>query len=469
MFKHNQFGNWFRRFALVILGAVLPLAPIGAATQWGTFLSPFAVDSLWNARPLNPVLGDATIPLSTYFPDVTAGPYSTGMFLSTLTDPPVVVEGLPGKPGVWDPDSETNRPSVTIPHWPADVSPAIGEDGHADIVDANAGIIHSFWQLKFVGGKWIAAQYAWSRLNGSGWGDPAHYFQGSRATGVPTSAGLIRKHEINDGESIYHHALAMSLTFNGLSKNPTYVFPATSADDTAATTNTGLVPEGSLMMLPPTYNTAQIADLALRKIAETLKVYGAYVVDRNYGTPFVIYVEKGSGFNLHSGGWNVAVANELDRIRANLRPVVSAQAWLDGNGNNFEPQRKFNLLSMRGPWMGSPASGVFDTWQQAVVFPSTDTPIVQYNDTSRGLNKILWALPQTGDSYRLKAIATGGAKLRFQIKDTAGVTRYDSGALVDSQEVVFAWPVDNAKTFVYAVSGVGGISSVRGELVKVTP
>ncbi len=52
----------------------------------------------------------------------------------------------------------------------------------------------TFWQLKQQTGNGSATQYAWTRLNGSGWGDPAHYFQGARAAAVPTAAGLIRAH-----------------------------------------------------------------------------------------------------------------------------------------------------------------------------------------------------------------------------------------------------------------------------------
>src|SRR5690606_36727540 len=107
---------------------------------------------------------------------------------------------------------------------------------------------------------------------------------------------LIRKHEIDNGDSMYRHALAMSLSFNALSPNPTYGFPATSADTNAARENSGRIPEGALMMLPPSYDTQKIVTPALRKVAETLKTYRAYVVDRNFGTPYFIYVENGAGF-----------------------------------------------------------------------------------------------------------------------------------------------------------------------------
>ncbi len=446
--------------------------PAGTAVSpsgWRTYLKPFAADSLWNSRPVAPVLGEFVIPKSDYFPAVSEGVWSTGVFLSGAGDGPVTVTGRPGSKGVWFPDAEAFH-DVTIPRWPPDVVPAAALDGHADLVDPISGIVHSFYQLKNLDGRWVAAQYAWTRIDGSGWGDPAHYFQGARAAAVPSMGGLIRKHEVSDGDSLYRHALAMSLTFNALSAKPPYVFPATAADHDATTTNSGKIPEGALMMLPDSFNTQQIANLALRKVAETLKVYGAYVVDRNHGTPYFIYVENGSGFSLHpKGGWNTNAANDLDRIRQALRQVVSVSGWLDGNGKPYTPENNLGLLSMRGPWRLQSGSvpGVFDTWAQAVVFPITSTRTVQINDTSRGMNPVSWAVPVAGITYRLTAVTTGSAKLAVQLRDRAtGATVFDSGELGNGEAATFAWPAQNATLIVQAISGVGGPSSVQGNLVR---
>ena len=207
-----------------------------ATATWGSFYKPFAADSLWNSKPVKPVFGTFVIPKSDYFPAIAAGAYSTGAFLASATDPAVDVYGLEGRKGVWDPDTEIHKASVRIPHWPADTTPATGTDGHADIIDPIAKIVHSFWYLRkdATTGKWMASDYSWAPLDGTGWPDTAHYYQGARVVGVPPLAGLIRKHEIKDGNAIYNHALAMSLTFNGLAASPAYIFPATSADWNAA-------------------------------------------------------------------------------------------------------------------------------------------------------------------------------------------------------------------------------------------
>jgi hypothetical protein len=441
--------------------------PIG----YGSFRRPFAATSPWNARPDQPVLGEATIPTSLYYPSVSAGSHSTGAFKAKETDPPVTINGVDAR-GIWDPDSEAYKPSITIPRWPAGVVPASGSDGHAEIVDPIAGIVHSFTRLKQVDGRWTATQYAWTALKGRGMGDPAHYFQGARAAGVAPLGGLIRTHEIDDGDTLYRHALAMSLTYNGLSAAPSYRFPATSADSDAATANIGAIPMGSLMMLPADFDAYSLATPALRKIAETLKVHGAYVVDRNYGTPFVIYVESGSNFSLHQGGWNGAAAADLQRLRAALRPLESSTGWIDGDGLAFDPQAPMNILSMRGYWYRTKGtqSGVYDTWRQAVVFPPTTLPIEQVNAGGRAYSGVEWSRPALGTPYRLSVQATGGARLRVTITDKATSSLvFDSGVLADTQTLDFIWPAQDFKLATTAYSGTAGVeSTVRADLVAVT-
>ena len=433
-----------------------------------SYQKPFAATSLWNSRPVNPVLGTYEIPKSSYYPTVQGGAWSTGLFLAKTTDGPMTVTGLYGAAGVNDPDTTLSRP-VTLPRWPASTLPATGSDGHADIYDPVTGIIHSFWQLKNVNGKWQAALYAWSPAKGTGWGDPAHFYHGSRATGVPATAGLIRAHEINDGQATYKHALAMSLTYNALSAKTPYVYPATSADRDAVQTNTGEIPQGALMMLPANYDTSKIANLALRKVADTLKTYGAYVVDRNIGTPFAIYVENGAPFSLHGGGWNNAVAAELDRMRAGLRQVVSAPNWVDGNGKAVSGTvpTSINALSMRGPWTRSAGTTTpnFDSWAQALVFPASTTATVVSNANSSGLSKVTWGKPVVGSTQKFSVIATGGARLKIQVW-SGSTMKFQSGNLGNGESARFVWPT-GSWIILTATGGVGGPSTVRADLVAV--
>ena len=440
----------------------------------GNYLRPYAANSLWNTRPVDPVFGTFVIPKSSYFPTIASGAYSTGVFLASATDQPMTVIGRTSTAtvttGVADPDAGGSH-VVTIPRWPAGVLPATGTDGHADIVDPVTGTVHSFWQLKQVNGKWTAALYSWSKLAGTGWGDPAHYYQGARAVGIPASAGLVRKHEIKDGLPTYKHALAMSLTFNALANgvdSPAYVFPATSADGSASA-NTGAIPQGALLMLPPGFDSSKIVNPDLKKIVETLKLYGAYIVDRNDGTPFVIYVENDAGFSLMPNGWDNTIASQLDQIRAGLRQVVSAPAWIDADGNSaveaIQAQKNMSILSMRGPWsrQSGTTTAAYDSATQRLVFDATTTKTVYVNANNTGMTPVKWAVPAAGSYVKFTVSATGGATLRMQVGAT-GATTIDTGALADGQSLRFAWPANGRFTLI-ATSGTSGASSVQAELV----
>lgn len=474
-------NNAFKALAPMSRRQILAAAATAAATPfagqaathegWGTYLRPFSPQSPWNSRPVQPVFDDFEIPRSSFFPALVEGKYSTGVFLTAESDEAMQVRPLPGTRGLWDADAEVHRDGIVIPRWPADTLPATGSDGHADIVDVQSGIVHSFYKLKNLDGQWCARQYAWTRLDGRGWGDPAHYFQGARAAAVPSMGGIMRKHEVNDGDSVYRHALAMSLTHNALSADPTYIFPATSADGDAARANKGRIPEGALLMLPPEYDTSSIRNPKLRKVADTLKLYGGYVVDRNVGTPFTAYVEYGSNVKLHAGGWDNEVARQLDRIRSGLRWVINAGGWLDALGRPMAMDRRLNLLSMRGPWrlernVGN--LGSFETWRQAVVFAPQSEAITQVNSSGRSLQPVAWARPVTGEKYRLTAQTTGGGRLRLQLFTQGRDEIFDSGELDDQKSVTFKWPADQKHVSLTARAGKSPEgSSVSGTLVAV--
>lgn len=471
MTKKTKFSTWRTTCLFFLLTSVTCLASEENQLLFGTFKTPFSADSPWNVRPDQPILGEATIQKSIYYPTITEGKWSSGVFEARPSDSPVTIYPFDDRHGIWDPDAEAMRHSITIPHWPASVIPATGSDGHADIVDESLGIIHSFWQLRKEGDFWRAVQYSWTSLAGRGWGEPGHYFQGSRAAGVPTTGGLIRAHEINDGLPYYRHALAISLASNSLSPNPSYVFPATSADHGADKINTGNIPQGILLMLPPNYETKNIRNEKLLKVAETLKLYGGYVVDRNTGTPFVIYVQNGSNFRLMGDKWDNSIAHELDRIRSELRPVVSASGWIDGNNKPTKLTRHLNILSMRGDWhlIRGEAIGNYDTLKQSIIFPKAAVDTIQVNTGGRSINgsAIHWAEPSAGEPYKLTAHCTGGARIRIVLLSKNNIKLFDSGELSDGESVIFDWPAALNKTVVYALSSPNGSeSSVNGTLVS---
>jgi hypothetical protein len=437
------------------------------------YAKPFAANSLWNSRPVSPSFSNFVIPLSQFNPLIDSGIYSSGCFFADANHGSMIVKPIPGQKGVYDADAEAPQSQIEIPHWPADLVPAAGGDGHADIYDVANGVIHSFWRLKNINGQWTANLYAWSPINGTGWPAPAHYYQGARAVGLGACAGIIRKSEFASNDPVYPHALAMSLAQNGAGKS--YVYPATSADHYSSK-NTGQIPEGALVMLPSDFDVSKIKTPALIKIANTLKMYGAYVVDGNFGTPFVIYAETGSGLDLHKNGYNLKAANELHLIRQGLRMVTSAKSWVDASGQPFIPEKNLNILSMRGPWgikkstgldKSDPTLGKYDTWKQAVVFGPTTTPVVQSNPSGRSISEVSWAKPKVGEKFKITAVTSGGGKLRLCIYDKQWRALLDTYDLENGQSKTFVWPNGELSFNLRATSGIGKGSSVSGTLLRV--
>jgi hypothetical protein len=480
-----------KRYLILTAASMFAVSALAQTAPFGTFTKPFAADSPWNIRPINPVLGGEAPPLSPIQPGSTnpwygrmgQGPLSTRAFLAKDTDPPMVVYPHTGSKGVLDPDAREYLPSITIPRWPAETTAASGGDGHADIFDPVSGKIHSFWQLKLVDGQWRATQHAWTLINGRGWGDPSHVYQGARAVGVPSIGGMIRKDEVNDGELVYKHALAMSMSREALQGKPyAYAYPATSADTGSATNHTGKFPEGGLVMLPPDFQM-QITNPQLKKVVETLKVYGARVVDENTATPFFIYAENGSAFSLlkNDNAIDWPIYQEMERIRLKLRLVVTAASWVDGNGapTTANEPGNFNILSMRGPWhpygSGAAAPAPYNSLTQSIEFPARTAVSEQNNGESTGISGgliamggVTWARPVPGATYKVTAIGTGGAQMRVQLTwystPTTTSTIY-TPYLGNGESALITWPVGGWAT-VWAKNGVSQKGSIRATMIK---
>ena len=473
MFKAVKF------FFTLCLGISLVQAAFSInALEFSTYERPFAASSQWNSQPVSPVLSTVGIPSSTYNATAFTPAFSATCYYTDANDPPVTIKKTPEYPGIHERDKEQYLSEITIPHWPANVMPATGGDAHADVIDIDNKVIHSFYRLKYVNGELTTLLYSWMPLDGRGWANPAHFYQGGRAVGIPSCAGMIRVHEVNDGDTMFRHALAMSLTYNALSADQQgYVFPGTAAD-IDLTGNTGEIPEGALLMLPPNFDDSKFRTPLLKKIVNTLKTYGAYVVDRNFGTPYVIYSEIGADTRSTGNAYN-----EHTAIQKALRMVTSVSSWVDGNGSSFVPSKNFNILSMRGPWArgfnyqadsdqcvdSCEPLGQFDTYKQAVIFENTSEPIIQSNSSGRSVTYVNWARPKKGYKYQLTAKNSGDAKLRIVIRDPNrnDLIVYDSKELSDTQSVNFTWPIDDFHITTIAISGVGNASSVSADLIRI--
>lgn len=446
--------------------ASLSQAQTVPAPAFGTYQKPFAADSLWNSYPLNPVLGSWEIPATTWNPVIQAGAYSSGIFEAKSSDAPMLIYPVAGASGVLDTDTEMRTPTYTIPHWPPNTVPATGGDGHADIVDAGLNRIYSFSNLKRnAEGKWSATRVSWTPLNGSGWGDPAHYYQGARAAGPAPTGGMIRIAEAIDNKPLFEHALSMSLDFSGLAAAPDhYIYPATAGDSTIqGKPNTGKIPEGARVMLPANFDLSKITDARLLKVAKTLMKYGAYVVDRNDNTPFAIYVEIGAQ-------WGSSPADQLNLVRKALRQVLSQSGHIDGNGKPRVPETRVNLMSLRGVWTlidGVGQQAVYDTFSQSLVWGTTSTrPMTQINYSNWSLGRVKGSFPSAPKRYKLYVEASGGTTLSMTMQ--VGSVKTTTAQLGNFQSETVVWP-DKATAFFTAKKPVGGPATLKARLIELPP
>ena len=147
--------------------------------------------------------------------------------------------------------------------------------------------------------------------------------------------GLIRQSDLNQG--VIPHALAMAVS--GVVLNTTYTWPALSADN-GSSANTGFLPEGALVAIPP--DVAMPAGLSAtgQMIWKALQTYGAYARDRTeYPGPgaaniAVVFGEANAGPALNS--W--AATGEWARIGAQLRWVTNnGPDQIGGPGNRLAP------------------------------------------------------------------------------------------------------------------------------------
>lgn len=162
-------------------------------------------------------------------------------------------------------------------------------DGVAVIYDRSTGRPHQLRQYNWNNGRPTAGQYKSWDIKGLGHGTRMGDRLGTSASGVAALFGVLRGHEINTPGHKVQHALQIVLPRKHIPRarcnimlSREILLPAVSRDSSAlqAGQNTGNIPYGALLALPPSVN---IAGLGLsepgRRLAEAIQDYGIYVVD----------------------------------------------------------------------------------------------------------------------------------------------------------------------------------------------
>jgi hypothetical protein len=120
-------------------------------------------------------------------------------------------------------------------------------------------------------------------------GDGTGYWNGRRASMIPSLAGLIRKGELASGR--IPHALAVTISPTVLKEQA--IWPASAFDMNSG--YSGALPMGSLLGIPPWVNIDGLGLTPLGKvIARAAQNYGIFIVDRTGGPGINILSELGN-------------------------------------------------------------------------------------------------------------------------------------------------------------------------------
>jgi hypothetical protein len=234
-------------------------------------------------------------------------------------------------------------------------------------------------------------EFGWPEVSLTSTGLPGCH-GGSGLSGI---GGSVRIGEVR-GPAPIRHALKISLNCKRTCSTAGggFRWPATKADNYFAEGYGGTqegVKMGSLLAIPPDADLSRITRPDVRKIAEAMRTYGAYVVDDTYGPSFALNAENGPGGNMRTQfrsdyGMDFEVyassANAWSRDLQRLRTVLAAvdnnsPTSVGGGGTPRQP-----LLPELVEPAATPAPTVATapaTTESSAPVPVTSTPAVPAN------------------------------------------------------------------------------------------
>lgn len=167
----------------------------------------------------------------------------------------------------------------------ADMVPPKGSDGQISVIDWSTRTVYEMWQYRWSNGHPSAAWAAWTSFDGDGVTRPPYGVGSVRGSGFAVLAGVVRTHEIQQGE--IRHALEFST-----SKCQRGVFREPAFKTDGWVDSPDAIPEGARVQLDPSLDLDAIPGITTGEkiLARALQVYGAYNVDCG-GAPMAIGFE----------------------------------------------------------------------------------------------------------------------------------------------------------------------------------
>lgn len=224
-------------------------------------------------------------------------------YYSTLATPDTHVWQLPAS---FHKASSDARPKFYLP---AGACPSPDSDGFMAVLQPDGWIVDVYAGVVLSNGKVLGtmASALDARGDGTGW------WNGRRASMLPSLAGLIRNGEIAAGR--IPHALAVQAPPAMLTTQA--VWPAATFDRDAG--YSGTIPMGSLLAIPPSVDVTKLGLTPQGVIlARAAQDYGVYVVDRG-GGGITFLAELGNPDIHWTNRWNdlAIVKNALKRVANN--------------------------------------------------------------------------------------------------------------------------------------------------------
>ncbi|MBF0565696.1 MAG: hypothetical protein HQK89_10670, partial [Nitrospirae bacterium] len=192
-----------------------------------------------------------------------------------------------------DPNGTGIAKGLPIPDgvWPDPMS-----DAHMLLVDPKARKSWDFSRARKMSNGWMASTIAVWDLNGPGFRAPFKgnnwWTYGSRGSGFPLIAGLIRPEEIEAGE--IKHALVFASPINRRSSSAggkSELCSPTASRTDAAENGTQFIAEGARLQLDPSLNLDTLnLSPATKIIARAMQKYGMY--DGDNASDLVIYFQN---------------------------------------------------------------------------------------------------------------------------------------------------------------------------------
>jgi hypothetical protein len=193
---------------------------------------------------------------------------------------------------------------------PDDAVPSNGSDGHVVLWDKAHGIEYGFWQFYRNADGSIGFSNGYKTSTGAG--SLGQFKDGSagEGAGIPYLAGTVTKEDVQTG--VISHALAAAVTSPGSA----FVYPASKSDGGGGSESP---PEGTRLLLDPSWDENQLSNPIARMMARALKTYGVYIVDGGGSNKF--YMEDRT-----TAGWPADFTRSAtsgipwDRMRAVAAP-----------------------------------------------------------------------------------------------------------------------------------------------------